>query len=117
MAVAGFDSRPTLTDAGSAALVFRYVALFDARGCVDHLEVFLSSDVVALVGDQIDKSAPGASFGLVNQQLHFLLAGLPSRALGGELLAVEELILAWVGEHRERIFERRRAGSQDCGED
>src|SRR5262249_29031670 len=100
-----------------AASILRDVALFDASSCVDHLEVFLGGDVIAFVGDQIDKSAPGASFGLVHQQLQFLLAGLPSRALGGELLTVEKLILAWVGKHRERTFERRCARNQECGKD
>jgi hypothetical protein len=64
-----------------------------------------------LVGDQVDKSAASALLSLVHQQLQFLLAGLPSRSLGGKLLTVEELILAGISEHREWIFERRRARS------
>src|SRR5262249_34143226 len=71
----------------------------------------------SFVRDQVDKIATSALLGPVQQQLLFLLAGLPSRSCGGELLAVVELILAGISEHGEWSFERRRrARSQERGE-
>src|SRR5262245_53369987 len=109
--------RAASPDGGIAAPIFWGTALLDAGGCLDHLEIFLGRNVVSFVRDQVDKIAASALLGPVHQQLQFLLAGLPSRSLGGELLAVEELILAGISEHGEGIFERRRrARSQECGE-
>ena len=88
-------------DGGIAAPIFWGAALLDARGCLDHLEVFLSRDVITLIGDQVDKKAACALLGPVHQKLQFLLARLPCRSLSGELFAVEELLLAGIGKHRE----------------
>ena len=46
-----------------------------------------------------------------------LLAGLRSDPVYGKLLAIEELISAGIGEHRDWAFECRRARDQDCGEE
>ena len=87
-------SRAASPDGGIAAPIFWGTALFDAGGCLDHLEIFPGRNVVSFVRDQVDKIAASALLGPVHQQFQFLLACLPSRSLGGELLAVEELILA-----------------------
>src|SRR5262249_60581513 len=86
------------SDGRSAAPILRGPAFFVARGCVDHLELFLNCDVLALVRNDVDYRPSGALLCLVHQLFQLLLAGLHARSLASDLFAGIEFILARIGE-------------------
>src|SRR5262249_5956978 len=96
----------TSPDGGSAAPILRDTAFLHAHGAFDHFEVFSRSDVVALVGDHVDKSAASALVGPMHQLCQLLLAGFRSLSQLGKVLAVLELISARIGEQRHWVFHR-----------
>jgi hypothetical protein len=102
---------------GIALPVLRATAFFRARRFLNEFEILPDFCVIRLVGDHVDEGPAGAPLGFVHQRFQFLFAGLSSRSLRGELLAVEIIILGGIGEDRELTFERRRARRQCCGED
>ena len=102
---------------GIALPVLRAAALLRARRLLNQLEILADFGVIRLVGDHVDKSSAGAALSFVRQRFEFLFAGLPSRSLRSELLAIVKIILGGVGEERELIFECRRAPRQQCGDD
>jgi hypothetical protein len=101
----GRSTEAASSDGGSAAPVLRGTAFPHANGAFDHFEFFCDSDVVALVGDHVDKSTASALLGPIHQLFQLLLAGFPDPSLLGKLLAVMELISARIGQERHRIFE------------
>jgi len=88
----------TSPDGGSAAPILRGTAFLHAHGAFNHFEFFSRSDVVALIGDHVDKSAASALVGLIHQLCQLLLAVFPIPLHLGKVLAVLELISARIGE-------------------
>lgn len=102
---------------GIALPVLRATAFLRSRRFLNESEILADFGVIRLVGDHVDKSSAGAPLGFVHQRFQFLFAGLSSRSLLGELLAIVKIVLGGIGEDRELIFQRRRARRQQCGND
>jgi hypothetical protein len=62
-------------DRGSTAPILRGTTFLDTHGCVDHLELILNREVLALVGNHTDDRPSGALLSPVHQLFQFLLAG------------------------------------------